>query len=427
MRIHPKAIAFLVLDIFIFLFWYLLKDSLLLGLGLSILIFILFEALLTYISIAGIDVKRYSRTNRHKVGDVFKETFEIMNNSRFRKYLIQLIDESKTGGKINSRVITNFPSKGKRSYRSSTILLGRGIFELGPTVVRAESMFGLFSSSRVFPAKKRLIVFPNIVELERIEERSSVDMGGKNVWSYSAKTTPQIAGIREYFPGDPLHRVHWPLSLKHDRLVVKEFDEDSRAQTWILLDAGNREDLSTPDRNVAEKTPFMTLKRSNHRSYLPKNSFEYAVCIAASLAEYYTRKGISVGLTTVGRNVINIQPDSGQRQLMKILSELSTLENIGGLDIGSLFDRVKFQIPKGAKVFLISDEEQIDMYQLLKRAALKKITLIPVYINSASFRGVSSTNKKFGFSSDATRTAVTVNYMDDIKTVLEKEISKWNY
>ena len=49
--------------------------------------------------------------------------------------------------------------------------------------------------------------------------------------------TPQAAGVREYSPGDPLSRVHWPTTVRRDKLMVKEFDEDSQSSVWLLLDA----------------------------------------------------------------------------------------------------------------------------------------------------------------------------------------------
>ena len=247
-------------------------------------------------------------------------------------------------------------------------------------------------------------------------------MGGKNVWTYTSNTTPQIAGIREYSPGDPLHRVHWPSTAKHGKLMVKEFDEDSHAQTWILLDAKSNKLADISEIPYTKKTPYLTLKSEKNNQYIPKSSFEYAVCIAASLAEYYIKKKISVGLTAVGKQVINIQPESGQRQLSKILNKLSIIQNEGSQDIFNIFERVKFQIPKGAKVFLISNDSKIKFDQLQKSAMLKKIKFTPIYIDDITFRELFESELKVNQKMAINHELITIHYGDDLKSKLESKI-----
>ena len=69
-------------------------------------------------------------------------------------------------------------------------------------------------------------------------------MGGNSLRKPSLETTPHAAGIREYYPGDPLNRIHWLSSLKRNQIMVKEFDQDPQASVWKYLDAQKEIGLS---------------------------------------------------------------------------------------------------------------------------------------------------------------------------------------
>ena len=90
------------------------------------------------------------------------------------------------------------------------------------------------------------------------------------------------------------------------------------------------------------------------RFQLPRDSFEYAVTIAASLTNYYLARDISVGLTTVGREFVSIPPEKGNRQLNKILEQLSIINDDGDLPIASIFEKQKANIPRGSSVVIIT-------------------------------------------------------------------------
>ena len=65
--------------------------------------------------------------------------------------------------------------------------------------------------------------------------------GGVLTGQRSLQSTSMVMGIREYRPGDAMNRIHWPSSVRHRGLQVKEFELDKTADLWIYLDlAGKR-------------------------------------------------------------------------------------------------------------------------------------------------------------------------------------------
>ena len=47
-----------------------------------------------------------------------------------------------------------------------------------------------------------------------------------------------IRGVRDYVPGDPVRRVHWPSSARRGDLVVKEVEEPGAPRLVVVLDLG---------------------------------------------------------------------------------------------------------------------------------------------------------------------------------------------
>ena len=47
-----------------------------------------------------------------------------------------------------------------------------------------------------------------------------------------------VRGVRDYVPGDPVRRVHWPTTARRGDLVVKEVEEPGAPQLVVVLDLG---------------------------------------------------------------------------------------------------------------------------------------------------------------------------------------------
>jgi uncharacterized protein (DUF58 family) len=47
-----------------------------------------------------------------------------------------------------------------------------------------------------------------------------------------------VRGVRDYVPGDPVRRVHWPTTARRGDLVVKEVEEPGAPRLIVALDLG---------------------------------------------------------------------------------------------------------------------------------------------------------------------------------------------
>ncbi|RME38790.1 MAG: DUF58 domain-containing protein, partial [Thermoflexia bacterium] len=188
-------------------------------------------------ALRGLTVQRRARVLRSQVGQIFEERFEIRNASRLPCPWIEVRDRSPLPSSRGSRVLTTLRGRSSHSYRARTRLTRRGIFPLGPTELVSGDPFGLFPVRRTFPPTSSLLVYPMTVPIRTFPSPPGLLPGGEALRRRTPQVTPNAAGVREYAPGDPLNRIHWPSTARRDRLIVKEFELDPLAEVWIVVDA----------------------------------------------------------------------------------------------------------------------------------------------------------------------------------------------
>ena len=205
--------------------------------------------LLTVFSLRGLKVDRQARSLRASVGDIFEEHFEISNTSKLPKLWLEVANETTIPHATGSRVLTFLRAKQKRIYTSRTWLTNRGGFALGPTTITSGDPFGIFRVSKSYPAKSSLVVLPMLFSVAEFIYPPGLLPGGKAIRRKSMDVTPHAAGIREYVPGDPMKRIHWPTSVRRDQLMVKEFEQDPQSEVWLFLDTHKNTHISKPVEN----------------------------------------------------------------------------------------------------------------------------------------------------------------------------------
>lgn len=319
---------------------------------LGLLLFIV-SWLWTQISLRGVEVKRRARSLRASVGDMFEEHFEFTNDSRFGKLWIELSNDTNMPNAAGSRLLTMIGPKQKRSYIARTWLSRRGGFRLGPTRLVSGDPFGIFRLEKILPAEHSLLVLPMIYEISSFIAPPGLLPGGKVIRRKALDVTPHAAGVREYVPGDPMKRIHWPTTARRGRLVVKEFEQDPQAEVWLFLDAQYTVHFSKPyEYPEIHRDGWLFSQRPKFE--LPPSTLEYAISITASLAHYFLRQRRAVGLVTTGRKYAILPAEQGERQEGKILETLAFIEAESALSIAGLVTAQAGQLPQGSSAILVT-------------------------------------------------------------------------
>ncbi|HPH94783.1 MAG TPA: DUF58 domain-containing protein [Anaerolineaceae bacterium] len=342
----------------------------------------------TVISIRGMSVRRYQRTLRQQVGQIFEERFEIINNAWFSKLWIEVNDKSSLPGTGGSRVMTWIGRRQSRSYLAYTELSQRGLYNLGPTTITTGDIFGLFRSSvQIKNEQQTLLVLPYMVDLDEFPSPHGLLPGGKAQRRRTLEVTPYAAGVREYSTGDPLNRIHWPSTARREKLMVKEFELDPRAEVWIVMDAYQGVQFSQETEKPRGKADaFWWMKRAPKLT-IPPATFEYAVCAAASVANYYVKLGREVGLISMGQSVTLLPPEKGERQLGKLLETLALVKDDGELPLLGLVAAHLDQMTRGSTVIMITPCIHQEVVQAVDEITLRGMKPVVILVDPGTFGG----------------------------------------
>ncbi|MBP9865408.1 MAG: DUF58 domain-containing protein [Candidatus Omnitrophica bacterium] len=98
----------------------------------------------------------------------------------------------------------------------------------------------------------------------------------------------EYSGHRAYTPGDSLRQIDWKLLGRTDHLYVKQFEEETSVQSWLMLDASR----SMSYRGKADKL----------------SKWQYASYLAAALSHLMIEQHDAVGLMLFGEKLKQILP-----------------------------------------------------------------------------------------------------------------------
>ena len=121
----------------------------------------------------------------------------------------------------------------------------------------------------------------------------------------------EFAEHREYAPGDDLRYLDWKAFGRTDKLYLKQFEDETNLQCMLIVD------VSESMRYKSEDEPL--------------SKYEYAQCIAASLAWLVLRQQDAVGLATFDDQLRSFQrPTSSPDVLKQIIQVLESAEKWQG-------------------------------------------------------------------------------------------------
>ncbi len=300
----------------------------------------------SFASVRGLSVKRDLRQSRGQVGETVEERITIRNRTVLPRLWLEVRDFSTLEDHSPGRVIDLGPS-GARTWLVKTVCQRRGEYFVGPTEIESADPLGIFPRRRWLPDARRLIVYPRVVELRDFVLPLARQVGGIRQQTGRFQTTPHAAEVREYYPGDPLNRIHWLSTARAGKLMVKEFDLTPTADVWLFLD----------------------LEGDVQRGEGDESTEEYAVTIAASLAKRLLDQGRSVGLLAAGARPHLLQADRSDRQYMRVLEELATARADGETPLAELIVGEGYHCGRDTVALVITpslDEAWVDALQRLK-------------------------------------------------------------
>jgi len=341
------------------------------------------------VSIRWISLGRQTRSRRAQVNTLLEERFLLRNTGPFPKLWLEVQDHSTLPGHYASQVVNSLGPHQERRWRVQTLCRERGLFTLGPITLSSGDPFGLFTFRRTLPHTTSVVIYPMTVEIREFPLPLGHLPGGEALRRRTHTITPNAAGVRDYAPGDSFNRIHWPSTARKDRLIVKEFELDPLSDVWIFLDM---------DRYAHAALPAAWEQRERDRGWLlpwevpdsfqlPPSSEEYAVSAAASIAQYFLRRGRGVGLVAYGQKREVLQADRGERQLTKVLEILAMLRAEGRIPFSEVLRTEAARLTRGTTLVAISPSVSSEWMLMARHAQRTGLRVVAVVVDAASFGG----------------------------------------
>ena len=118
----------------------------------------------------------------------------------------------------------------------------RGPVQLGATQLRLRSLGGSVELLRSIGEGQRLHVYPNFAAVSRYAWLA----GDRRLAQIGIKSYPQrgmgtdFKQLSDYKAGDPIRHIDWKATLRHQRPIVREFQDERDQCVMFLLDCGRR-------------------------------------------------------------------------------------------------------------------------------------------------------------------------------------------
>lgn len=215
----------------------------------------------------------------------------------------------------------------------------RGYYPLGPLFLNSGDLFGFAEAERRDPQPTYLTVYPQIVPLNRLGLPSKSPFGTIKTPQQLYEDPARTVGVRDYRPGDTLRRVHWKASARQRKLLVRTFEPAISLETVLFLDL-----------NLNAYTREYRLV-----------SCEWAIVVAASVANHLTGERQAVGLTTNGKDPLTgdgrasaIPPRPGRGHLMKVLELLARIEGQETTPLAQWIRPATHHLPWGTTIVAVT-------------------------------------------------------------------------
>lgn len=206
---------------------------------------------------------------------------------------------------------------GRRTIERSVAFVPdcRGVYPAGPPRLACGFPFGLREASRPIEVAAPLLVWPRTVPVGPVPDAEGSQVSDGLATRNRAGHWGDPMGVRPYRRGDPLRRVHWGLSARHGELIVREVQSNAVPRVQIVLDS----------------------HAAAHAGSGPDGSREWAIRVAASLAEGWIAQGAEVELVLDGPSILP-RGGSARARSRAVLDAMARFQPRGDRALADLFE-----------------------------------------------------------------------------------------
>lgn len=233
-------------------------------------------------------------------------------------------------GSVRTSRLLHLPWRGVAKWRYNLTCRKRGAYTLGAAELRGGDPYGLATRAVLVPADDEVLVYPRLVPLAAFGLPARAIFGRQRPPRSLFEDPSRMAGLREYAPGDPFHRIDWKGTARHGALQVKVYEPTTTPQVLLIL-------ASEQFTGQAER----------------ESQGEEAISIAASLAHEGTALGWSVGIVANGSPPVALAPSAGETQVATILEGLARLDLQASQPLAAFLTAERPYLPAGCTMVFV--------------------------------------------------------------------------
>jgi uncharacterized protein (DUF58 family) len=261
-------------------------------------------------------------------------------------------------GKLGERE-TPLAASGRTTYVLEALPRGRYVFGESRAVI--EDPLGLERIEQPLEAQGALLVYPRLVELERLFSESGTHSRDGRRLLLRRPSGFDLHSVREYEQGESLRKVHWRTTARRGQLMVKELEDSPRDEVAVVLDAD-------PAAVVGE-------------------SFEVQVRAAGSILRAHTRRGRrAVLLVNAGRGEQQ-RIHSGEGDWQAAFDLLAAVEPAPSPPLAALLSDESNVAGRALELAVVTGSLSPRLVERLIERSLRRRSVSLVLVDTASFDG----------------------------------------
>jgi uncharacterized protein (DUF58 family) len=177
-----------------------------------------------------LQLRRHLPSGERVEGDDVKVRLELLGERRLMPARWVVCERI---GSLGERA-TPLAAHGRASYMLRGLRRGRYSFE--DSRAEIEDPFGLERVEQELSAPGALLVYPRLVDLDRLFSESGVRSHDGRRLLLQRPAGFDLHSVREHEQGESLRKVHWRSTAKRGQLMVKELEDSPRDEVAVVLD-----------------------------------------------------------------------------------------------------------------------------------------------------------------------------------------------
>ncbi|MBK3496219.1 DUF58 domain-containing protein [Viridibacillus sp. YIM B01967] len=304
-----------------------------------ILPFASYSLLLFFTPLKTMEVERSLEAGRMRNGDSLKMTMTLKRKMSWpiayaviHEAMPSEVLANATTEPMQRLLLIGFKKQVKWTYEIEEI--PRGEHQLQGIEMTVSDFFGWIQKTELIPAKRTVVVYPNVTKMIFRPLEMSMQTGNSPVSSAIVRDTTMVTGLREYQAGDRMSWIHWKTFAKTGELRTKEFEDQQSQDLCLVLDCS------------------------------PSSLFEDEVELVASILNAVVRQQITLSFLSAGRERVYFDSIQTESQLQQAMFHLAGVQDELLDSVGPLYGQDR-TLANAAQILFVTSELTADWLDIL--------------------------------------------------------------